>query len=52
MKNYTTISDNMRRVLADEPARNQLYEFMLSKENKGTIQLSDGTKFNISWPNK
>lgn len=49
MKNYVPISANMKKVLADEPARNQLYEFMYSKEKTGTIQLSDGTKYNISY---
>ncbi|AEC53100.1 hypothetical protein SCRM01_154c [Synechococcus phage S-CRM01] len=49
MYNHIPVSENMKKVLADEPARNQLYEFMLSKEQTGSIQLSDGTKFNISY---
>lgn len=49
MNNHIPISANMKKVLADEPARNQLYEFMHSKERTGTIELTDGTKFNISY---
>lgn len=49
MRKYIPISENMKKVLADEPARNQLYDFMHSKERTGTIQLSDGTKYNISY---